>query len=39
MMRTLLIAIVVFMMCASCGVKSKPEYKSKIQGNLKVYLR
>ena len=38
-MRTLLIVIAVFIMCVSCGVKDTPEYKSKIQGNLKVYSR
>ena len=37
MMRTLLITIAVCIMCVSCGVKDRPEYKSEIQGNLKVY--
>ena len=37
MNRTLLIAITVCVMCVSCGAKDKPEYKSDIQGNLKVY--
>ena len=37
MIRTLLIAIAVCMMCVSCGVKDKPEYKSERQGILKVY--
>ena len=39
MTRTLLIVIAILMMCVSCGVKSKPDYKSKIQEDLKVYLR
>ena len=37
MTRTLLIAITVCMMCVSCGVKDKPEYKSESQSILKVY--
>ena len=37
MTRTLLIAIAVCMMCVSCGVKDKPEYKSEGQSILKVY--
>ena len=37
MIRTLLIAIAFCMICVSCGVKDRPEYKSEIQGNLKVY--
>jgi len=37
MIRTLLIAIAVCMMCVSCGAKDKPEYKSESQGILKVY--
>ena len=37
MMRTLLIAITVCVMCVSCGVKDKPEYKSEIQDSLKIY--
>ena len=37
MIRTLLIAIAFCMMCVSCGVKDKPEYKSESQSILKVY--
>ena len=37
MMRTLLVTIAVCIICVSCGVKGKPEYKSESQGNLKVY--
>ena len=37
MIRTLLIAIVVCMVCVSCGVKDKPEYKSESQIILKIY--
>jgi len=36
-MRTSLIVIAVCIMCVSCGVKGKPEYKSESQVYLKVY--
>ena len=36
-MRILLIIITVSILCASCGVKDKPEYKSEVQYNKNIY--
>ena len=33
MMRTLLIIITTCLLCASCGVKDSPEYKTQIDYN------
>ena len=37
-MRTLLIILTVVILCASCGVKDKPEYKSQGIYNKIIYL-
>jgi len=38
MMQTLLIIITTCLLCASCGVKDSPEYKSQIDYNKAIHL-
>jgi len=38
MMRTLLIIITTCLLCASCGVKDDPEYKSQSNYNKAIHL-
>mgnify|MGYP004351413255 CR=1 FL=1 len=38
MIRNFLLIIVVCLFCASCGVKSDPEYKSQSNYNKAIYL-
>jgi len=37
-MRILLVIITVSILCASCGVKDKPEYKSQDRYNKNIYI-
>ena len=38
MKRNFLLIIIICLLCASCGVKSDPEYKSRSNYNKAIYL-
>jgi len=37
-MRIIFTIIAISMLCVSCGVKDRPEYKSQIQYNKNIYI-